>query len=391
MRKFLLLAVICYGSTSFSLYSQSSLQPLFSFEDVSFEKLPLLDLTTNSMDIEFTDLDQDGDFDVIVASEFAQNHILLNDGNGKLSKTNLLPKKKHDSEDIVVADFDNNGLLDILFVSEDDKINELYLQVASLTFEDASDRIPVQGISNAVAGADVDQDGDIDLVIGNSGQNALLLNDGKGFFEVATNQLPSIEDPTQDVDFGDTNGDGHPDILVGNESTNYLHLNDGKGFFTKHPLPHNEGEIEETREADFVDIDSDGDLDIFFSNVVFSNPSGKNPNNRILINDGKGSYEDQTAARYKGVNTMQSVDTDFYDLDQDGDFDAIISNAFGTNHQIMINEDGNLIDRTSSYLSKPISMGVDVEIGDLNADGLPDLYFGTFQGADYLLFGVSKD
>ena len=82
------------------------------------------------MDVEAVDIDSDGDKDLILAIEFGANKLLINDGTGKFEDKLLLPKSQRDSEDIVPGDFDNNGYMDIFIVSEDDKINELFLQDA---------------------------------------------------------------------------------------------------------------------------------------------------------------------------------------------------------------------------------------------------------------------
>ena len=124
------------GIVTFNLYGQS-------LKDVSATHLPPIAKSGyNSMDAQIVDIDADGDLDIIIAVEFYKNMILLNDGKGRFSNgSNLLPDKKatrtskpynyypyHDSEDVMVVDVNKDGLLDILFVTEDDKKNEWYLQ-----------------------------------------------------------------------------------------------------------------------------------------------------------------------------------------------------------------------------------------------------------------------
>jgi hypothetical protein len=83
--------------------------------------------------------------------------------------------------------------------------------------------------------ADVDEDGDLDVVLSNDAPDPKLvhLNDGKGHFqEGSTYGRP--EWPTRNVTVVDLNGDGLPDIVVanrGNQSSNYICLNKGKGQF----------------------------------------------------------------------------------------------------------------------------------------------------------------
>jgi hypothetical protein len=93
-----------------------------TLQEASQEYLPLDNLKFNSMDVECADLDKDGDPDMVIAMEFRPNVLLLNDGTGKMiySSIGRLPQKNHDSEDIALGDFDRDGDLDIIFVSEDD-------------------------------------------------------------------------------------------------------------------------------------------------------------------------------------------------------------------------------------------------------------------------------
>ena len=80
-----------------------------------------------------------------------------------------------------------------------------------------------------MATADLDQDGDTDIVIGNAGQkNVVYLNEDKGsrFRGVPFGETASA---TYCVELGDLNGDKYPDIVTGNSGThNYVYLNGGK-------------------------------------------------------------------------------------------------------------------------------------------------------------------
>ena len=65
----------------------------------------------------------------------------------------------------MVEDINKDGLLDILFVTEDDRKNELYLQTKNKTFTDASDKFPVDGVSNGLIKGDFDNDGWTDFIV----------------------------------------------------------------------------------------------------------------------------------------------------------------------------------------------------------------------------------
>ena len=175
----------------------------------------------NSMDGQAVDIDNDSDIDMIIAMEFQPNVILINDGTGILrdESADRFPNISRDSEDIAISDFDGDGDLDIVFVSEDDQVNEYYQNDGTAHFRDLNELIPVSETTNAVESADFNGDGWPDLLLGNAGQNTLLINNGiGGFIDETSNRLPGNAYTTQDVELGDIDSDGDLDIVEANET-----------------------------------------------------------------------------------------------------------------------------------------------------------------------------
>ncbi|WP_299117802.1 VCBS repeat-containing protein [uncultured Winogradskyella sp.] len=371
-----------------------------SLKEVSSTHLPeIAKKPYNSMDASVSDIDADGDLDIVIAVEFYKNIILLNDGKGnfkdgssrlpdKIAVANTKPYQYypyHDSEDVMLEDIDKDGMLDILFATEDDKTNELYLQQKDGTFKDVSDKFPVTNVSNALIKGDFDNDGWVDFIVGNNGQNNYLKN-SKGILVDDTNKrLPIISDVTQDVEVGDYDNDGDLDVLVGNEDDNRLLQNNGKGVFTDVTEQlFKSGISEETREADFADIDNDGDLDIYFANVMMF--TKKSPIQRLLINE-NGKYTDKGAEQLKFNAVSGLLDADFYDIDNDGDQDLLLGKLDGFSIG-MNNGKGVFEEQTNTFLRQPINaIIVDIEVADFNKDGKPDVYLACFRGPDKLLLG----
>ncbi|MBK8968216.1 MAG: VCBS repeat-containing protein [Lewinellaceae bacterium] len=368
------------------------------FEDLSEKNLPVMALLGRSMDAAVADVDADGDLDIVVANEHNFNILLLNDGQGRFTDgtQGRLPFRKHDSEDIALTDFDGDGDPDLIFVSEDDQLNEYFENDGKGVFRDISYKLPARGTSNAVAAIDLNGDGHPDLLIGNApdrqnrgGQNVCLLNDGKGNWTDATAaRLPASTKATQDLELGDIDGDGDSDLIVANEDDCEILINNGQGIFSDETavrLPLEAGKWE-TREARLADVDVDGDLDLFLANVNFR--QNKDPQNRLFINDGKGVFRDETATRLP-VEATHTLDAKFLDLNGDGHPDLLTANSFGASYTACFNDGkGTFSPPTEAVF--PASCrgdGLDIEVADFNGDGQPDLYLCNFQGHDFLLFG----
>lgn len=358
------------------------------FRNVTSTHLKSSNLGRNTMDGQVIDIDNDGDLDLVLAIEYRPNVILINNGKGVLTDESAqrLPRNNHDSEDIAIADFDGDGDPDIVYVSEDDEKNEFYHNKGNGYFEDASHLIPVKGTSNAVETADIDKDGDFDLLIGNAGQNVILINDGKAnFTDETTTRLPANTYTTQDIELGDIDNDGDLDILEGNETYNRILINDGKGVFKDESSIRLPKINDQTREADFGDIDGDGDLDIIFANVDFDGFG--DPQNRLLLNNGQGKFIEST--QRLPASKIRTVDADFVDLDGDGDLDILSGNRFNGSEKLVLINDGkaSFTDKTTAFFPSINMYPFDFQVADFNKDGKLDIYICGFRGDDMLLFG----
>lgn len=378
-------------------------QELPFFVNLSSQNLPEIVLQpTNTMDMRVGDVNSDGYPDLVLAVEFFKNIILINDGTGKfLDGSHRLPDKKavlnedpypyypyHDSEDVALEDFDNDGDLDILIVTEDDETNEYYLNDGKGYFDDVSHQLPVKGVSNAVIAHDFDNDGWIDVMIGNNGQNYYLKNDHGKFLNETNGRLPLRNDITQDLEAYDFDKDGDLDLIVANEHENYLLINDGTGKFEDATAKYINKEYRngETREADFADINGDGEVDLYFANVhLFQKYE---PVQSLLINI-NGEFVDETLDRLGFTDLHSVLDADFVDIDNDGDLDLFYQTF--ERPRIFLNDGkGYFKDITENTFPELRGMGIDIEVADFNGDGLMDIYFGNFKTGDNLLLQVRK-
>ncbi len=361
------------------------------YENVSSSNLPSeLNFQTNTA--KAVDINNDENLDLVLAIGLQSNKILINDGDGLFSDetSNRLTTQNFNSQDIAIADFNTDGNLDLFFPSEQNQSSELAINNGSGTFSDLSNRIPVSGNFTSAASLDFDNDGFMDLFIGNRGQNILLENNGNALFNNQTSQrLPQILDATFDVAVGDITGNNLPDLLAANEGPNIVLINTGSGFFSNQSgnrIPYINA-IEESQHVALADVDSDGDLDIYYGNSGFQ--ENADPQDRLLINDGQGFFSDQTSDRLPEITT-NTYDAEFKDLNNDGDLDLIVGNYNGGLRILINNGDGQFTEQSDDWLPENFTpLVMDLEVADFNGDELLDIYVATRNGQDQLL--LQKD
>ncbi|MEZ5962752.1 MAG: VCBS repeat-containing protein [Planctomycetota bacterium] len=263
------------------------------------------------------DIDRDGDLDVVVGAYGYPKRVLLNDGHAvfkDVTATHLVTGNDS-TNDVLLVDVDNDGDLDL--VTGVSGQSRLFRNRGDGVFaDDTAGSMPAQASgTRALAADDVDGDGDLDLVLGNSStfatQSWLYLNDGSGHFADATaTRLPAALFQTTDVVLGDVDGDGHPDLLLANGATRAaLYVNDGTGTFHDVSGTHLPQVARGDRTA-AADVDLDGDLDLLLTGV----------GTQLLVNDGSGSFTTAAGA----VAAVAEIDAPlFADLDDDGDVDLV--------------------------------------------------------------------
>jgi len=178
----------------------------------------------DSRSVNWTDIDSDGDLDLFVTNESNQNeNMYRNDGGGTFTKivTGILLNSGDSTMSSSWGDYDNDGDLDV-FLANDRANNGLFRNDGNFIFTKiTSDTVSnCGGNSFSSAWSDIDNDGDIDLFVTNSfgtglHLNFLFLNNGNGSFTRINNTAPATDlDWSYGCAFGDYDNDGFEDLAV---------------------------------------------------------------------------------------------------------------------------------------------------------------------------------
>lgn len=278
------------------------------------------------------------------------------------------------------ADIENDGDLDLYLCNLIGK-NTLYLNRGSGTFRDVSgqsNRATAESErTNAVAFADVDLDGDLDMFVANEyTSNRLFINNGNGYFEDLT-VLAGLASEAGGMGamFADIDGDGDPDLCVVNwAAPNKLYRNEtarlgGVRFVDVTDTAGVSGEaFTKSNAVAFADFDNDGDLDLFITN--------RKTSNRLYRNDGTGTFMDVTH-EVIGIDSMLSYGASFADFDNDGFLDLYVANV-GEN-VLYRNISGRLfVPSTFQFGAELGGYSTGTATGDLDNDGDVDLYVANY-------------
>lgn len=375
-------------------------RPSIYYADATVPNVPAI-AHLHATDSVFIDVDHDGDLDVVLSVEHGVNRLYLNDGHGRLVQSpGAFGTQLHDSEHVRAADLNGDGNLDVVFVAESDEKHQLFLGDGKGGFTDASERLPATSQGNGLALGDVNGDGLADIVIGSTGEvgyapdapivpakNLLFLNDPQRpghFIDASATHLPPGDDQTEGLVLADMDEDGDLDIVIASPAhRNGLWLNDGRGHFTDASERLEELEATETREVHVLDVNGDGRNDIIFFNITSNNFGWvKNPQTRVLVNDGTGHFRDETSKRLP-AHSFSSWAGTVVDFNDDGAPDLLVGAiqvpGFVPLQLRAWENDGyghfrDVTDKVipGSTVGRSWSMGT----GDLDGDGKQDVFIG---------------
>ncbi len=260
---------------------------------------------------------------------------------------------------------------------------------------DAAVGVDVYG-HNGLAVGDYDGDGLEDLYVCQPAglPNRLYRNNGDGTFTDATRAAGlDILDATSMALFADVDNDGDQDLIVIVPTQPLLFRNDGRGRFR---LDAASGFGAAARRgatltgAAVADYDRDGDLDLYVCAYDFWRAGSpydaptpyydatNGPPNTLFRNRGDGAFEDVTEkAGLMHNNDRFSFAAAWGDYNQDGYPDLWVANDFGRKNLYRNNRDGAFTDVAAEAGVQDLGAGMSAAWSDFDGDGRPDLYAGN--------------
>jgi VCBS repeat protein len=331
------------------------------FTDETATRLPLV--VANSAKADFADIDDDGDLDGIVAV-VGPELLYVNDGRGHFSDGSARLPAPLDifhniSSDVHFADVNGDGCSDVLVSNENpfdpDPLHgaqnflwmnqtrpdphgkhgghhHRYRCTGSFVDETAARLPAITDQTTGMRTADIDCDGDLDLIVLNRGQDNVFVNDGDGVFANETAaRFPVTSDATRDGALVDLNDDGWPDLVTSNSRNQppQLYVNTGDGFFVQGTFGYSEAPNETDTALLVEDLDHDGRPDVYIANAgKFDSGHGFEGGPDHLFKNhpsASGTFVDVTDEHARFPALQASTAAAFGDLDGDGDDDLVVA------------------------------------------------------------------
>ena len=329
------------------------------------------------------DIDGDGDMDAVSASSKDNKIAWFENIGGEprfASQRVITTEAGFDfyagvSEAIHTADVDGDGDIDLLSVSSKDSRIVWYENIDGKgTFGDQAIIATRADRATSVNAADLDGDGDMDVLsaFSASPESDEIVwyenTDGKGAFGnglVISTQVRW----TRSLSVEDLDGDGDMDVVSASSTDGkvaWYENTDGKGAFGKQRVIAVELSANSVHTAD---IDGDGDVDVV---------SGANTISWHENTDGNGRFEKSEIIDGRGYDSVRSVFAS--DLDGDGDVDVLSfswQRGFGDSISWYENANGEGSFGAKQVIATNVSGARSVQAADLTGDGYLDVLFAS--------------
>lgn len=306
----------------------------------------------------WADLDNDGDYDLVVgntyvstfrsencaygprfydcSNDYAPLGIYRNDGSGSfadVTPANVLAERSG-TRAVLAFDMDNDGDMDLVAISGPfgsdqapagfNDLNQVWRNDGNFQFTLLhGSPLRTAALGQGGVAVDIDNDGDVDVMAcgGSARPIQVFRNEGAGaFMPLEGDEVGFVDQASSGLTAADVDSDGDLDMLVSTSPAPWvesaaLYLNDGSGAFTRVQ----QFDLTNGYMGGFADLDNDADLDLVFAG-----------NSRIWLNDGRGRFTPAAVLPVPPITQHDNPDPrsiGFADYDLDGDLDFAIAST----------------------------------------------------------------
>ncbi len=358
---------------------------------------------------QLVDINKDGLLDVYLSVVYGRNKIFINEGGLRFQEIteSYGLDCPYDTHGVSAADFNNDGNIDLYVANNPEDLtmtrgtginqpNMFYIGNDEGFIESAK-KTGVNGqplnYGCGVTSADLNGDGLLDLYVaegayrlGPDCANSLFINNGDGTYRDIAKEAGVADDGGgYSCAFGDYDNDGDADLFVGNldeggTGARHLYRNDGNLKFTDVTNLLGGPGKGYTVSSFWLDIDNDGDQDLFLANSSGEGPETINPlysKNILYRNNGDGTFTD--ISKESGVDIQtNSRGATFGDMENDGDLDIYVTNSRNES-LILINNGRGVFAESHTKTGGSVYYGHGCALGDLDGDGDLDMVVGNWR------------
>lgn len=328
--------------------------------------------------VTFVDVNNDGYLDIFLANNNTPSKLWINNGGTAFTESSTAwgVNLNVPTRGISCGDFDNDGFVDVMIGNWQQNI--MLFKNSGTAFVNFSTNAGVAFMSygGSINWFDFNNDGKLDVLFANNGMppryNYFFRNDNlTSFTEVALSVGLNDSSSTLALASGDYDNDGDLDMFLGTQSfpgsllTGILYQNNGNGTFTNVTQTSGVTTDYYTWGAEWGDYNNDGWLDLYLASTTGFN--------QLYKNNGNGTFTEVSMS--VGINvTGSSYSCSWFDFDNDGDLDIYVARGLNNADKMYRNDGTTFTDVASTIGLTDVQHSSAVSAGDFNNDGWVDLY-----------------